>query len=38
MQNYWKGAELPAKSMGKSLHKLFKDIVNELMNTLSTLG
>ena len=33
-----KGAEISAKSMGKGLHKVFKVVVNELNNSLPTLG
>ena len=34
----WKEEELSEKIMGKGLHKLFKDFVNELKNSLPTLG
>ena len=37
-QNEWKGAELSEKIMGKVLHKLFKDVVNELRNAFPNLG
>ena len=36
-QNEWKGAEIPSKSMVKGLHKLFKDFVNKINNSLPTL-
>ena len=37
-QNEWKGSELSEKRMGKGLHKLFKEFVNELKNALPPLG
>ena len=37
MKNNCKGLELSAKNMVKGLHKFFKDFLNELNNTLSTL-
>ena len=37
-QNEWKGAELSEKIMGKVLHKLFKDVVNELRHAFPNLG
>ena len=33
-----KGVELSAKSTGKGLNKVFKDIVNELNNSIHDLG
>ena len=33
-KNQWKRTELSENSMGKGLHKLFKDVVNELNNAL----
>ena len=38
MQGEWKVEELSAKIMGKCLNQLFKAIVNELNNSLTTLG
>ena len=37
-QGGYKGEELSANSMRKILHKLFKAILNELNNSLPTLG
>ena len=37
-QNEWKWAKLSEKSIGKGLHKVFKNVVNELNNSLTTLG
>ena len=37
IRSEWKGVELSEKRMGKGLHKLFKDVVNELNNPLPTL-
>ena len=36
-QSEWKGSELSTKRMVKSLRKVFKDVVNELKNSLPTL-
>ena len=36
-KNEWKGSELSAKSTGKGLYKVFKDVVNELKNALPNL-
>ena len=37
-KNQRKGAELPTKSMGKGLHKLFKAVVSKLKNALPKCG
>ena len=37
-QNEWKGSELSTRIMGKVLHEIFKAVVNDLKNALSTLG
>ena len=34
----WKGALLSMKNMGKGLHKVFKDVVNEISQILPILG
>ena len=36
-QNEQKGAEIPEKSTGKGLHKVYKDVVNELNNAFPNL-
>ena len=36
-QNEWKGSEISAKSMSKVLHKIFKDVVDELKSLLYNL-
>ena len=35
---YGQVTEIPAKIIGKGLHKNFKDVVNELNNALPNLG
>ena len=37
-KNQWKGAEISAKSMGKVLHKVLKDVINELNNAFPNFG
>ena len=37
MKSEWKGSEISAKSMDKGLYKFFRDVVNELYNSLPTL-
>ena len=33
-QAEWKGALLPTKNMGEVLHKVFEDVVNEILQAL----